>query len=45
MYVLLIFTDGARLNKILAGRDRPYLARISVTYCIAAEGACAHGCL
>ena len=39
IYMLLLFTDGSRWKQLLAGRDGPFFARISVTYCIAAAGA------
>ena len=39
IYMLVMFTDGGRWNKLLAGRESDNYARISVTYCISAAGA------
>ncbi len=44
IYMLVMFTDGGRWNKLLAGRESDNYARISVTYCISAAGAHALYC-
>ncbi|CAL8463891.1 g3426 [Coccomyxa elongata] len=38
IYLLVLFTDGGRWNKLLAGRESNDYARISVTYCISSAG-------
>ncbi|BDA48996.1 hypothetical protein COCOBI_13-1060 [Coccomyxa sp. Obi] len=38
IYMLVLFTDGSRWKKLLAGRDSSDFARIAITYCLSAAG-------